>query len=214
MCYALTEGGVILLKGIKVKECRIAAGLTQAELAARAGTAVGTIQQYELGIRQPRLDQLSRIADALDVTILDLLEMTEGSSQEEEQKKSKPEGKKSKSGARKRKTDSETTEPDSAKSKTVEKKGKSAPQNGKTDDTKSVREALDNATAAADKAFREVNTHSVTRQINTIAHDELNTVGKVELLKYALILCQSPDYAMPTEEEAPTSEALEGSEEQ
>ena len=58
--------------GQRIKEARKNAGLTQRELAEKSGTATGTIQQYELGKRQPRLKQLLRIAETLGVNAFDL----------------------------------------------------------------------------------------------------------------------------------------------
>ena len=55
--------------GQLIKEARKAVGLTQRELAEKAGTATGTIQQYELGKRQPRLEQLQKIADVLGCSL-------------------------------------------------------------------------------------------------------------------------------------------------
>ena len=55
--------------GQRIKEARKNTGLTQRELAERSRTATGTIQQYELGKRQPRIEQLQRIASALDVDV-------------------------------------------------------------------------------------------------------------------------------------------------
>lgn len=60
--------------GERIKEKRKAARFTQKELAERAGTATGTIQQYELGKRQPRLEQLRRIALALNTSVSELVE--------------------------------------------------------------------------------------------------------------------------------------------
>lgn len=54
--------------GQRIKEARKKAGLTQKELAIKIGAATGTIQQYELGKRQPRLEQLEAIASALGVS--------------------------------------------------------------------------------------------------------------------------------------------------
>lgn len=52
-----------------IKRMRKEKGFTQKQLAEQAGTAVGTIQQYELGKRQPRLDVLERIANVLGTDI-------------------------------------------------------------------------------------------------------------------------------------------------
>ena len=61
--------------GQRIKTARKNQGLTQKELAERAGTATGTLQQYELGKRQPRADQLRAIASALGVTVDYLLDV-------------------------------------------------------------------------------------------------------------------------------------------
>ncbi len=59
--------------GERIKAARKAANMTQKKLAELAGTATGTIQQYELGKRQPRIEQLQKIATALDCDYLWLL---------------------------------------------------------------------------------------------------------------------------------------------
>lgn len=59
--------------GQRIKEARKRAGLTQKGLATQIGVATGTIQQYELGKRQPRLEQLSKIARALGTTLYELV---------------------------------------------------------------------------------------------------------------------------------------------
>ena len=55
--------------GQRIKEARKISKLTQRELAEKAGTATGTIQQYELGKRQPRIEQFQAIADVLNVDV-------------------------------------------------------------------------------------------------------------------------------------------------
>lgn len=72
MCYSDCEVMCMNI-GQRIKEARKNAGLTQRELAEKSGTATGTIQQYELGKRQPRLEQLRAIAAALGVQVVDLL---------------------------------------------------------------------------------------------------------------------------------------------
>lgn len=53
----------------KLKEKRTAAGLTQVELAKKAGVTERTIQNYELGTRRPaNMVVVQRIADALGTT--------------------------------------------------------------------------------------------------------------------------------------------------
>lgn len=62
--------------GQRIKEARKNAGLTQRELAEKSGSATGTIQQYELGKRQPRIEPLQRIASALGVPVQQLIPET------------------------------------------------------------------------------------------------------------------------------------------
>ena len=48
-------------------------GYTQKQLAEKCGMATGTIQQYELNKREPRREQLQKIATALDVPLYELM---------------------------------------------------------------------------------------------------------------------------------------------
>ena len=57
-----------------IKAARENAGLTQDELGKRIGVTGVTIMRYEKGTRQPRLEQLRRIADALDIQVYDLMD--------------------------------------------------------------------------------------------------------------------------------------------
>lgn len=59
--------------GKNIKDARRNAGLTQEQLAKKCNLATITIRQYELGKREPKLEQLSSLASALDVHVLDLL---------------------------------------------------------------------------------------------------------------------------------------------
>lgn len=59
--------------GKNIKNARKKAGLTQKELAEASGVAKVTIQQYETGKRQPRLEQLSMLAEAMKVHMDELL---------------------------------------------------------------------------------------------------------------------------------------------
>lgn len=61
--------------GEQIRYFRKQAGLTQKELAQKAGIALITLQQYELGKRQPRIDQIYKIAVALDVNIIKLIDI-------------------------------------------------------------------------------------------------------------------------------------------
>lgn len=59
--------------GKNIKEARKKAGLTQKKLADVSGVAKITIQQYEAGKRQPRLEQLGMLAEAMHINIDELL---------------------------------------------------------------------------------------------------------------------------------------------
>lgn len=60
--------------GDKIRHYRNKMGLTQKKLGELSGTSERTIQQYEGGKRQPRLEQLKKIATALNTPIVDLFE--------------------------------------------------------------------------------------------------------------------------------------------
>jgi len=59
--------------GKRIKEERKKVGMTQKKLAELAHIAVITLQQYEAGKRQPRLEQLQSISKALGVHLYVLL---------------------------------------------------------------------------------------------------------------------------------------------
>lgn len=59
--------------GERIKNYRKIAGLTQKELGTRSETSENTIRQYETGKRQPRVEQLQKIAPILNVSVSDLL---------------------------------------------------------------------------------------------------------------------------------------------
>ena len=61
--------------GKNIKKYRKEAGLTQKKLGELSGTSERTIQQYETGKRQPRLEQLRKVADALNIPMYQLTEM-------------------------------------------------------------------------------------------------------------------------------------------
>ena len=71
-----------MLIGEKIKAERKNRKLTQKQLAEATNVAIGTIQQYELGKRAPRLEILAKIADALNVQIGDLLPSQPGAEYE------------------------------------------------------------------------------------------------------------------------------------
>lgn len=55
--------------GKRIKLLRDAAGMSQAALGKQIGTTGVTIMRYEKGQREPRIDQLKKIADVFDVSI-------------------------------------------------------------------------------------------------------------------------------------------------
>lgn len=58
----------------KIRELRKYAGLTQRTLGELSGTSETTIKQYELGKRQPRIEQLKKIAKVFDFPLYLLLD--------------------------------------------------------------------------------------------------------------------------------------------
>lgn len=64
--------------GEKIQTARKKAGLTQKKLGELCGVVTGTIQQYELNKRQPKIEQLQKIASALNVPVSSFIdELTE-----------------------------------------------------------------------------------------------------------------------------------------
>ncbi len=59
--------------GRNVKMLREIRGLNQKELAELIGASTGTLSHIEKNTRQPSLDMLYKIADALNVSVLNLL---------------------------------------------------------------------------------------------------------------------------------------------
>jgi transcriptional regulator with XRE-family HTH domain len=57
----------------KMREIREKQGLSQQELADRAGVVKSTIYEAEVGRRIPRIQTLEKLADALGVEIVELL---------------------------------------------------------------------------------------------------------------------------------------------
>lgn len=55
------------------RNCRMRAGLSMAEAADRIGTEMHTVQQWEIGIRQPRADSIKKMAAIYGVTADQLL---------------------------------------------------------------------------------------------------------------------------------------------
>jgi transcriptional regulator with XRE-family HTH domain len=62
--------------GQRLRQQRLAAELSQEELAARAGTTQSTVSQVELGNRRPDLDVQVALAEALAVPVTELFPRT------------------------------------------------------------------------------------------------------------------------------------------
>ena len=60
----------------KIQEARSKAGLTQQQLADAIGTTTQNISQYERGVRNPKVETLRKIADALEVPVTEFLDET------------------------------------------------------------------------------------------------------------------------------------------
>ena len=56
-----------------IKDKRTERGLTQTQLAARAGTTPATISRLESGVRTPTLGMLNALAEALECSMRDLI---------------------------------------------------------------------------------------------------------------------------------------------
>ncbi len=59
--------------GKQIKYYRQLQGYTQKRLAEECGLAIGTIQQYELEKREPKLEMLMKIVDVLNISMDTLL---------------------------------------------------------------------------------------------------------------------------------------------
>ena len=60
--------------GLRIRKIRNAKGLSQAELGAAVGLSADRIQKYENGFRKPKADMLKKIAGALGVRALALID--------------------------------------------------------------------------------------------------------------------------------------------
>lgn len=59
---------------LKLKEFRTKRGLSQADLAKILGLAPSAVSNWEQGTREPNIENLTKIAIVLDVTVDDLIE--------------------------------------------------------------------------------------------------------------------------------------------
>ena len=60
--------------GQSIQQARKRAGLTQKQLAEKSGIATITLQQYERGVREPKLDTIAKIARAMGLYAGDLVD--------------------------------------------------------------------------------------------------------------------------------------------
>jgi transcriptional regulator with XRE-family HTH domain len=63
------------LFGERLREVRLAKGLTQGELADRCGTSIAAISHIERGTKVPTLTTLVRLADALQCKVTKLVDV-------------------------------------------------------------------------------------------------------------------------------------------
>ena len=68
-CYSRIEVGDSMEVGKKIKEIRLLKGISQKELSERLGVSSAMISQYESGKRNPKMETLLKIADALGISI-------------------------------------------------------------------------------------------------------------------------------------------------
>ena len=61
--------------GNLLKQYRKARGMTQEDLSNACGIHVSTLKKYEIGIQKPKVDNLSQIASALGISIIDFLDI-------------------------------------------------------------------------------------------------------------------------------------------
>jgi transcriptional regulator with XRE-family HTH domain len=67
----LRDGALLL--GLRVRECRLAAGLTLRLLSDQTSISVTHLSQIERGDKVPSLERLLALADAFEATVTDLL---------------------------------------------------------------------------------------------------------------------------------------------
>lgn len=69
----MSQGSSDARLGLRLQHAREARGLTQAELAARAGYSQSAVAGWESGRRSCRVETLERLAAAMDVPLADLV---------------------------------------------------------------------------------------------------------------------------------------------
>lgn len=66
-----------MLTGSKLRAIRALRGITQADLAAKAGVSATAVAEYELGKRDLRADTIRKLCDALGVQVKYIVDGTE-----------------------------------------------------------------------------------------------------------------------------------------
>jgi transcriptional regulator with XRE-family HTH domain len=76
----LTEpkGDYSQIFGRRLRELRVAAGLTQKQLAERSGTSSAAISNFEAGNNSPTLGTLVRLAHAIECNVSELVTVLDG----------------------------------------------------------------------------------------------------------------------------------------
>lgn len=67
---------IFVTTGELIKAARLKAGLTQRELSDKLNVSFVNISQWENGTRNPKIETLQRIADALQIPVFELMEST------------------------------------------------------------------------------------------------------------------------------------------
>lgn len=62
----------------RLEQARLAAGISQAEVARLADIKAETVRRWEKGAASPQVDLLARVADVLGIAIADLVDIPEG----------------------------------------------------------------------------------------------------------------------------------------
>ena len=62
-----------LTVGMNIKTARKKVNITQKQLGEMIGSSEGMIRQYELGLRNPKMETLSKIANALNLNLFDFV---------------------------------------------------------------------------------------------------------------------------------------------
>lgn len=62
-------------EGEKIRYFRKLKGISQEQLAEYCGIHVATIRKYEIGHRNPKMEQLKKIAKGLDISVIELLDI-------------------------------------------------------------------------------------------------------------------------------------------